>query len=419
MLKASALYLVIVIALVMAVICSSMIVAAYFYREQYQRTFRSSQLQNNLASAINVLLESKDDFTQGTKISLFGNRNDTVLLQRKPWGLYTVATAQALIQQDTLAKSFTMAQVIDSASWAALYVIDEDRSLSVSGKTKIKGDAYLPKAGIQEAYVNNQAYQGNKQIVEGRKKESKRTLPVLNDVVLQQLQQSFKVDSSNIALQLPEAPVHRSFLQPTLTFAFGKQVQTVTGKLEGNIILQSDTTLVVDAQAELHNVLIYAKAISVKSGFHGNCQLFARDSINIEANCTFDYPSAIGALRSDNNKTTGQVKLSLGDNTRFNGALFTYEKAKNDLMPYLSIGKNSTITGQVYSQGLFNYKDALKINGSIYTSRFLYQTAYTRYENYLINLEINSPALSRYYLTTELLPSAAPQKKILQWLDTR
>jgi hypothetical protein len=56
MLKASALYLVIVITLVIGVICSSLIVVAYFYREQYQRAFRYDALQNNLNSGINILI---------------------------------------------------------------------------------------------------------------------------------------------------------------------------------------------------------------------------------------------------------------------------------------------------------------------------------------------------------------------------
>lgn len=53
------------------------------------------------------------------------------------------------------------------------------------------------------------------------------------------------------------------------------------------------------------------------------------------------------------------------------------------------------------------------------TSRFLYKSEITIYENYLINITINSAALSRYYLTSDLTPVSGQQKKILQWLEVK
>jgi len=417
MLKASALYIVIVIALVMAVICSSLIVAAYFYKVQYQKTFRYNQLKNNLESGINILLESKNDLLSEKKTSLFGAENDTVLLKRQPWGIYTVGTAKAFIQQDTIAKAFSMGSQIDSAQWSALYIIDEDRNISVSGKTSIKGTVYIPKAGIKEAYVNNQAYQGDKRLVIGDKKTSKRTLPVLDNKLLLQLEQSFKeTDSHNDSSLIRRDSVKQSFLNPTLTFNFGKKEYTINNHLEGNIILRSDTLLTIEATAKLNNILIFAKAIKVKSGFKGNCQLFATDSIQVEQDCNFTYPSVIAVLNFED-KAQGQRKLTLGDYSGFHGTIATYEKAKNELVPVMDLGKATNITGQLYSQGLLNYKDGTVINGSVYTSRFLYQTAYTRYENYLINIKLNGPALSPYYLPSELIPVASKTQKVLQWLQ--
>ncbi len=416
MLKASALYMVIVMALVMAVICSSLIVAAYFYKSQYQRSFRLQQLHNNLASAENILLESKADLSKTIKISLFNQENDTVILSRKNWGVFEVGVARAFVQHDTLSSAFTLAPVRDSAKLYALYIVDEDRNISVSGKTVIKGTAFLPKAGIKEAYVNSQPYKGDKRLVIGTQKTSTRALPALNEKALQQLKKYFEPDEQvNTVSSLPADSVSRSFMQPTLRADFKHNTYTVNTTLKGNIMLRSDTSIILDGNARLENVIVFARSIKVKSGFRGSCQLFATDSVQVEQGCRFNYPSAIGVLNFAE-KAHGQRKLSLGNSVKLEGAIMMYEKAQNDLMPVVDLGKGTIVSGQIYSQGLLNYQDGAVINGSVATTRFLYQTSYTRYENYLINLRIDGPALPGDYLNYELLPAAGNHKKVLQWV---
>ncbi len=420
MLKASALYLVIVIALVMAVICSSLIVAAYFYKLQYQRAMRYGALQQNLSSAVNILLAGQIGESSGNgerRFSLYGSENDTVLTDRHAWGVYELATARAFIQGDTLSKAFTLACPIDSASWSALYLVDEDRPLSLSGKTMIKGTAYLPKAGVKEAYVAGQAYQGDKRLVAGAKKVSGKTLPGLSHSVLQQLEKAFTTEGGRDSALLREGSVAASFLRPTRSCELGKKVYTLTGTLTGNLILHSDTTVVIAGSARLKNIIIFARAIIVEEGFRGSCQLIASDSLRVEKNCQLDYPSALGVMNFAANSVSGaQQKLSIGQNTSVFGTIFTYEKSKSELRPLIDLDKNVHLSGQLYSPGLLNFKDGVRVEGSVMAARFIYQTAYTRYENYLINIRIDGPALPHYYLTSALLPSATRAKKILQWL---
>jgi hypothetical protein len=67
--------------------------------------------------------------------------------------------------------------------------------------------------------------------------------------------------------------------------------------------------------------------------------------------------------------------------------------------------------------GILNLRAGTAINGSVFTKRFLYQSEFTRYENYLINVSMDSRALSPYYLSSDLTPVAGKSKKILQWLE--
>jgi len=68
--------------------------------------------------------------------------------------------------------------------------------------------------------------------------------------------------------------------------------------------------------------------------------------------------------------------------------------------------------------GMVRFKDGGTINGSVFTNRFLYQSTYTTYENYLINTTLDASKLSPYYLTSSLFPLAGKKQKIMQWLES-
>jgi len=418
MLKASALYLVIVIALVVGVLCSALIVSAYFYKQQYQQKFRYDQLVHNLNSAVSIALASVDQPYKGAKVlSLFGGDNDSVIVKRIPWGIYDVGACSAFIQRDTLFKAFSIGATIDSTKWGALYLIDEDRPLSVSGKTMIRGDVFIPKAGVKEAYVGGQAYQGDKRMVSGTKHNSERTLPVLTADRLRMLH-----DLNNPMLStdtiLPRTDSLRvSYFSPTKRIDLKKRVTTLTNiKLEGNLVIHSDTTVIIENSAALNNILIFARSVIVKDGFKGNCQLFATDSIGVNKNCTFNYPSCLGIVREKNDQNI-QARIRLGEGTVVNGVLFTYEKEKSKLQALIDLNNNVKVYGQVYAMGLLKFNKGGEINGNVFVNRFLYQSTFTTYENYLINVKLDENGLSRYYLTSTLLPVAGKKQRVLQWLE--
>ncbi|WDF76611.1 hypothetical protein PQ469_22245 [Mucilaginibacter sp. KACC 22773] len=421
MLKGSALYIVIIISLVIALICSALVLAAYFFRGQYLVKSRFDRLQDNLSSGIHILLRTKDPaYLQGKTLNLFTNGDDSVRLKNTPWGIYDIGIVEAFKQQDTLIKVFSTAFGIDSSKWAAIYLIDEDRSVSVSGKTTIRGDAYLPKAGVKAAYVDNKAYEGDKRLVIGNIRDSQRNLPPLNDIRLNNLAQQFNNPGGTVSKNWHVDTLAGSFRRPANIVNLGNSPYTLKNtRLSGNIILYADTLLTIDSTAILNNVLVFAKAIVVKSGFHGSCQLFASDSISIEKNCRLEYPSCLGLLRYKSPTIGFPPQVNIGQNAQINGVIFTYEKEASALPATISLDKKALVNGQVYAQHILSTKDNAAVKGSVFTTRFMYQTAFSRYENYLINLKIDASALSAYYLTSDLTPVASSEKKILQWLEAK
>lgn len=412
--------MVIIIALVIGIICSSLLVVAYFYRLEYQKKIRYDALQNNLGSAISILVAGDDtSYSTLNTISLFNNGADSVSTHRIFWGVFDVGVAKAFIQQDSFYKVFTIANTVDSTKWAALYLSDDGRPVSVSGKTMIRGNAFIPKSGIRQAYMDNYGYTGSQRLIIGTVHASQKSLPILQTGRLEQFEQLINQVHSSDSTLLKNDSVQNSFLNPTRVVEINHKVITLKNiSLTGNVMIFSDTSLTIDSSAVLNNVLVFAKSITVKSGFHGTCQLFASDTIGVGPRCRFDYPSCLGILRFKPTPTlSSEEKISISTYSTFSGLIFTYEKEANNLQPLIDIGSSVKIIGQVYSQGILELKNYAQIDGSVFTSKFLYQSAFTRYENYLTNATIDARSLSPYYLSSDLVPVVKQKKRILQWLE--
>jgi hypothetical protein len=268
--------------------------------------------------------------------------------------------------------------------------------------------------------VDNKAYEGDKRLVIGNIRDSQRNLPPLNDIRLNNLAQQFNNPGGTVSKNWHVDTLAGSFRRPANIVNLGNSPYTLKNtRLSGNIILYADTLLTIDSTAILNNVLVFAKAIVVKSGFHGSCQLFASDSISIEKNCRLEYPSCLGLLRYKSPTIGFPPQVNIGQNAQINGVIFTYEKEASALPATISLDKGALVNGQVYAQHILSTKDNAAVKGSVFTTRFMYQTAFSRYENYLINLKIDAPALSAYYLTSDLTPVASSEKKILQWLEAK
>ncbi|MGN8072592.1 hypothetical protein [Mucilaginibacter sp. 22184] len=417
MLKASSLYMVIIIALVISLICSALISAAYFYRAQYQLHFQYDRLVSNCNSGMQILLNNTDSsYREPQSLSLSGLPTDSTILQKYPWGIFDIGVIKTFSHRDTLWRVFSIANQVDSSKWSSIYLIDEDRPLSLSGKTSIQGDARLPKAGVKTAYLDNQSYSGDEQLVKGHIYDSDRQLPPLAGPRLEMIKHLFRQPADNSGRPGPSAGATRSFRLPTRVIRLEAQATLQNASFNGNLILYSDTTLTIDSTVSLENVIVVAKSIQVKSGFHGHCQLYATDSLSVGGNCHFTYPSCLALVRNTSGITDLPGKISLGEHSSLEGLIFTYEKQSSKLPPVISLAKNAVVSGQIYSQGSLSLKEGVIIRGGVMTSRFLYQNSITSYENYLVNTRIDMTALSRYYLSSNLSPSAGATQHILQWL---
>lgn len=411
MLKASALYIVIIVAVVIAVFSGALLTTAYFYRLELQKNIRYSKLVDNLSSGTALMLSRDNSFREKEQaMDLYGESTDSVLLKEEGWGLFELATIQSFTLGDTIKKAFLIGE--SSSDPSAIYLSDEDRPISVGGDTRIIGDAELPKSGISQAYVEGKPYKGA-HLVEGKIRDSQRTLPEIKKSKIADIESYFK--ASDLDLSSTLLPLNNSFFNPVRKFYF-RDAQTVSNvQLTGKVIIQSDTMITIKKDAILKDIIVAAPVIVVEEGFKGSCQLFASDSVVTGKDCIFTYPSVMGVIRSE--KSSVQPKVSLGKGSKFTGILFAYEETRNELRTSINLGKDCLVKGEIFAVGYVNMNSPVKVEGKVSCSRFVMQTPVTLYVNYLIDIIINRKVRNPAYLTSSLFNNQSADKQVLKWLN--
>ena len=444
MVKAAALYIVIIIALMISIISASLLSVAFYYRLGQQQKARMDRLGSNLASGTAILLSAKYQPADTVSvIDLFEDGTDSVLLFQHAWGAFNMNTVNSFKHQDTLKNFFLSGSSFSNT--AAIYLADEDRPLSVSGSTQLTGDGELPKSGLKQSYIDGKPYAG-KELIKGKITFSTRELPALENRFLESLLTHFPANrqddqsksfvgsglsASSSAPSVrsvskknpepgelewkPKDSVTNSFFQPRQVYRLKPGQQSISGiTIKGHIVLLSDTTLTIAGDVILEDVLIYAPAIIVKDGFKGSCQLFARDSIITGKNCDFSYPSFAGVFKPAGSKI--QAKISLGEGNHFSGIMLSYEKERSDLQTIIVIGKSSKVEGEVFATGFISMEAPVTVYGKVYAKRFIMQRSGVLYENYLVDVIINRNLLSKYYLSSPLFKRTNVDNYILRWL---
>jgi hypothetical protein len=419
MLRAGTLFLVVVIALIISILTGSYILATYYNNMAIQKNLLYERLEANSVSSINLLLADPDTLGKDETriVDLFGDQRDSVLLVKKTWGIFGVLGVKAFANRDTVKKALLIGYKPGLLARAAIYLPDQNRPLSVCGRTQITGTAYLPDAGAKRGYIEGMGYASNT-LVNGDIKQSNTAVPLLHANILAPIVQGLAPLASgqaNVAETgtnyLAKDTLFVSFLQPTVMISTNTPVDFSRKNWKGNIIFSSSVPVAIRQGTILSEVQIFAPSIIVENQFTGSAQLFANDSILIGTNCVFNYPSAIGLVK--NNVKTYQQFIRLQSNSTINGIVFTSLQVTDRTQARISIDENAVVRGQLYTDGFAEVKGT--VWGNVTCNKFYLRTNSSVYENYVLNAVINAAQLPLEYVGSSLLPSEK-YKRVVKWL---
>lgn len=413
MLRANSLFLVIVLALGAAVICSSFLLLAYYHRLSFLESQINKQLILNLESGISYTLAADVPNESELEIDLYESGADPVIIKAGIWGTFKRYTVTAKKGKNAISRSFLAGHKPAGKTASALYLADHNRKLIVSGKTILKGDCYLPQAGIDRDFVLGKNF-AFRELMQGKRLQSSSGLPELNSEIVQSVSNLLNHNFPDDALlfrELPDTAVIQSFADSTIVFLFSHHV-FLSGSLQGNIIIASEKGITVNDNAILKDVLLAAPFIEFNSGFSGALQAFAKDSILVQENCKLYFPSVLGVV---SDKTPAYSKIKLEKNAMVTGSAFTCNSTNGYSVSgteIIEIGTNSTVTGMVYAHNNLELKG--RILGHATCNRFWLKGSHT-YSNVLVDAEIDYTELPDEFVGSALL-EAEKKNRLLKWL---
>jgi hypothetical protein len=420
MIRAGALIYALFLILVISIISSSFILINYYNSALVLQSLKKEQLYREVNSGINYGLSFHQEIPINDKIEvdLYLDEKSKVLIGKKHWGAFYILSSEATWKNKTVSKSVLIGANINEGERIALYLADQNKPLSLTGKTQITGNCYLPKSGVKRAYIEGKSFVGNK-LINGIKLNSNKTLPAINAELIAENQKNFTPNESltdslmDFELFEEQDTIVNSFSNKTLVLYSPSIIELSNKVIAGNVIIKSDKGIVVNASTQLSNTILYAKGIVLNENVEGNMQLFAKDSILIADNCQLNYPSVVALLGKGN--TAFSRRIICEEGITIKGVVFLYNEnfdRKNQAI--VAVGKGTKITGQVYSSELLELKG--EIVGGAYCQKILLKTPSSVYENHLMDAVINRDELSDSFVGVPLTETIKNQR-IIKWIN--
>jgi hypothetical protein len=347
-----------------------------------------------------------------------------IQVKRDYWGIFEKRTVMASHGKTNLIKTALVGGK-DIDGMPALYVSDKQRPVIIAGNSSITGTAFLPKQGIKMGNIHGNSYHRN-QLVYGKKLQSKATLPQLCSDLQMQLNQLAKVGyvpQGEMVSMTRNRALKNSFHSPTKIIR-DRVVHLKDMQLTGNIIVSASDKIIVEASAQLNDVVLLAPKIIIKDWVNGYFQAIASESITVGKKCLLPYPTALvvnkkGTPRLSKNTNsqhqfTNRPSIYIDSYTEIGGVVMALENSEErQFVPQIKIDDNAKVVGEVYCTKNLELKG--RVNGSVTTAAFVALENGSVYQNHLYNGMINSTHLPRAYVGL-LSQKGEQSKKIMKWL---
>tara|TARA_B110000977_G_scaffold189268_1_gene258512 strand:- start:2233 stop:3414 length:1182 start_codon:yes stop_codon:yes gene_type:complete len=391
-LKAGALLYAVFASVVMLVISLLILLLLDFFNQTSSKFKNEIHLRDNLYSAIQLSMTLEN----GTYLlDLYGAKKDSVLLVKKPWGVFNCVVVQGFRNKRRLKKTAFLGDQINVSK--VLEMSNNNKALYLCGKSKIIGNVNLPDQGAKRAYIEGKSFVGN---------------PLINgNIGISNYKWDYSLGEFNendvqFEDYLLDSLV-RSFSQKTIYFYEKDRLFLASNFCKGNVIIESATSIYVSSQCSLEDVILKAPFIVLESGFKGQLQLIASDSILIQENVHLLYPSSIICRGK-------KPIVKLLDSSIVEGVVMIKSGLNNGNSSNLLINKNAIVRGQVYCHGNVDFQGT--VYGQMFVDRFVLQTNSAFYENHLLDITLDNSSFSSNYLGVNF-DDVNAKKGIVKWLE--
>lgn len=406
------------LSVIIGLVMSSVILMEYYTRALLRKDVVAEEVERNAESGVTYACVFHSD-EPINDVDLFGRGKDSVLIQRKPWGAFELCVAKAHTGDQSCERIAMLGSTPDVSNTYALWLADMDRPLKVTGTTVLRGTCFLPRAGIERAYIEGHSFAG-RQLVHGDIKPSSRFVPQPVASKSTEMEGLFEyVLTDNDSLVTWEEisgtdEIVQSFSGKTLVVKENVPIR-IDQPMSGQIIIISSVSIVITESSRLESVLIIAPIIRIMDKVHGAFQVFANDSIICGENVMLEYPSVL-ALFPKEKATVGSGIVIEKDCEMFCEIFAARsEKADAKVQSSISIDTDTKLIGSIYCGGTLDLKGS--VVGSVTCEKFVLKTNSAVYENHLMDATIDLGSRDNNWLGSMLTSKDETTWNVLQWLE--
>ncbi len=285
----------------------------------------------------------------------FSVPNSRIGISRRPLGLYETVTVSGDGGRMSVSKIFGLHAPRNHDY--VLHYPDDGSSVTLTGKTNLKGRVYLPEIGIVYGQMGSDFFNGE-EISHEMMTESEERLPS------------------------PEAEALAA-IEELMTLA------------------TEDVT--IDSLQSFTDTVIVARKARIENGFTGSLQIFALDSITVGERVTLDYPSGLYS----------EKHVTIGDDSTVNGYVIVTFSGEEDIMrANYKQSRLARVRGLVYIDGIAQIQGI--VSGVAMIDRAVYYSPRGYYENMFYDVTILENRETAWPLWFETEDS---RRKEIKWVD--
>ncbi|WP_157594944.1 hypothetical protein [Psychroflexus tropicus] len=410
--KAGALQLVVFVTVIIALLLSSFILYVHLntmYKQDNTLTIEAIKVTD----AGFKWMETHEITYRDTLRTQISER-ESFKVVKKHWGLLDAVSIIGEVQNKGYNKIALVGGISPLAKNFALRLRNQRNPLVLVGNTSLRGELYTSPYGIKAGNIAGLYYE-NRDLFQGNLNTASTDLGIKNDKINYLKSIRYYYDSNEFMFidKLQDSIVN-SFGKQAIVYYSEDEIYLNNSFIYGQVMIQSESAIVVDQTTNLEDVILIAPRIQIKDGFKGSVQCFSSDQITVERNVQLNYPSTL-FINPENAINKNIVpKIIIESNSRIEGSLvyFRNQSQENQYDTNIYVAANSEIKGMVYSeQNLELYGN---VRGSVVTDRFITRYKSSVYINHLLNVRISSDDVSSNYVG---IPFNQTNSGVSKWVN--
>ncbi|RDY60784.1 hypothetical protein [Flagellimonas nanhaiensis] len=393
--KAGALQFVLFVGALIAVLLLTFVLLHQAHQLFDKKTLKTVQLVQKADMGVQYAMEQNLPLNNSVLLNLPGDDGINVYVEKSYWGVFEKYSVVTKFKKNKYVKTALVGGAMGQ-QFPALYLKDNDRPMIIAGRSKITGNAYLPKQGIRPGGIGGHFYQYSTPVF-GNTKHSSKELPSIDmslKISFEELLNPLFGDEGNGQLRYQRNMKVMNSFKSSTQLVTGYVLRLDDIELVGNVIVVASGQIEVGAHSTINDALLVAPKIVIESGFKGSLQAIASREIVVEENVELEYPSAllVNMEKGVVPKKNGIPNILVKKNSTVRGVVSYHGKlAENSFIPQVKIEENALVQGEVYCEENLELKGT--VHGKVWTNNFISLENGSVYQNHLFNGTIDSSIL--------------------------